>query len=165
MNKGEDLLLALLEYSSKILGNPCYLNKRGIEITFLISQDFPYWVFRKKLQQSEDSGISLISFSIKSYVNFRGTGLPIKAKKEYILQGTKNILSLYYYELQAHQIYIRNKSANIMHSFIFSFFISNSFLQFQAFSLNSLFLIHPYYQKLNFLLKNHLFYKLVHKTI
>lgn len=33
----------------------------------------------------EDSGISLISFSEKSYMIFKGTGLPIKAKKEYIL--------------------------------------------------------------------------------
>lgn len=33
----------------------------------------------------EDSGKSLISFSEKSYMNKRGTGLPIKAKKEYIL--------------------------------------------------------------------------------
>lgn len=111
------------------------------------------------------SRISLIVFSEKSYMNKRGTGLPIKAKKEYILQGTKYTLFIIYYELQQHQIYIRNKSANIMHSFIFCFFISNSFLQFQAFSLNSLFLIHLYYQKLNFLRKNHLFYKLVHKIL
>ena len=33
----------------------------------------------------EDSGKSLISFSEKSYMNKRGGGLPIKAKKEYIL--------------------------------------------------------------------------------
>ena len=32
-----------------------------------------------------DSGISLISFIEKSYMNERGGGLPIKAKKEYIL--------------------------------------------------------------------------------
>ena len=76
---------------------------------------------------------------------FKGTGLPIKAKKRVYFIGDKNILSLYYYELQQHQIYIRNKSANIMHSFIFSFFILNSFSRFQAFSLNSLFLIHLYY--------------------
>lgn len=113
------------------------------------------------------SRISLISFSIKSYVNFRGTGIlgfpllsfepkvvaigngqgcPLKQKKSIFYRGQK-IYSLFiiYYELQQHQIYIRNKSANIMHSFIFSFFISSSFLQFQAFSLNSLFLIHLYY--------------------
>lgn len=38
-----------------------------------------------KFQRNRDSGISLISFSEKSYMNERGEGLPIKAKKEYIL--------------------------------------------------------------------------------
>lgn len=33
----------------------------------------------------EDSGISLIVFSEKSCGNPKGVGLPIKAKKEYIL--------------------------------------------------------------------------------
>lgn len=33
----------------------------------------------------EDSGISLIVFSEKSWGNSKRTGLPIKAKKEYIL--------------------------------------------------------------------------------
>lgn len=72
-------------------------------------------------------------------------GCPLKQKKSIFYRGQKYTLFIIYYELQQHQIYIRNKSAKNMHSFIFSFFISSSFLQFQAFSLNSLFLIHLYY--------------------
>lgn len=45
-----------------------YVNFRGTGIVFF-----------------EDSGISLIMFSEKSCMIFKGTGLPIKAKKEYIL--------------------------------------------------------------------------------
>lgn len=75
----------------------------------------------------------------------KGQGCPLKQKKSIFYRGQKIYSFFIIYELQQHQIYIRNKSANIMHSFIFSFFISNSFLQFQAFSLNSLFLIHLYY--------------------
>lgn len=45
-----------------------YVNFKGIGIVFF-----------------EDSGISLIMFSEKSCGNPKGGGLPIKAKKEYIL--------------------------------------------------------------------------------
>lgn len=89
-------------------------------------------------------GFPLLSFEPKVVAIGNGQGCPLKQKKSIFYRGQKYTLFIIY-ELQQHQIYIRNKSANIMHSFIFCFFISNSFLQFQAFSLNSLFLIHPYY--------------------
>ena len=94
----------------------------------------------------EDSqGFPLLALLKKVVAILREQGCPLKQKKSIFYRGQKYTLFIIIYELQQHQIYIRNKSANIMHSFIFSFFISNSFLQFQAFSLNSLFLIHLYY--------------------
>ena len=90
-------------------------------------------------------GFPLLALSKNLGSVLKEQGCPLKQKKSIFYRGQKYTLFIIIYELQQHQIYIRNKSANIMHSFIFCFFISNSFSQFQAFSLNSLFLIHPYY--------------------
>lgn len=61
------------------------MNKRGEDL-----KDFHYersWLSFKGTGTVffEDSGISLIVFSEKSCMIFKGGGLPIKAKKEYIL--------------------------------------------------------------------------------
>lgn len=53
-----------------------------------ILKEIPYRLYRKILyefQRIRDSGKSLIVFSEKSCGNPKRTGLPIKAKKEYIL--------------------------------------------------------------------------------
>ena len=63
MNYSKILRISLINFSIK-----SYMIFKGTGIVFF-----------------EDSGISLIVFSEKSCGNPKGTGLPIKAKKEYIL--------------------------------------------------------------------------------
>lgn len=58
------------------------MNKKGER------KEIPYRTGLKKLckfQRDRISRKSLIEFIEKSYMNTKGTGLPIKAKKEYIL--------------------------------------------------------------------------------